>query len=370
MSGNNLVPYIPPTPVEYSKYTNIVFISPDIEATQFSSYCNDSTYPLVYNNIMSRESIQQFIFNFNNLKRIAFAFHGIKSIGYQYTPFINNDVFFDIDESLTIMNTENYLFMKGLIQQLSLTNIDFLACNLLYNNAWRVYFETLQSIGNTIIGASDDDTGSIKYGGDWVMENTMEDIKTVYFKETVDDYQYSLQMYWGGRGFIGIKSNNNIFSWGQKGMTPSSLQTNTKEVLFVYHNTWSNAVLFTDRSMVVWGGGNIYGGEPGYNGYTDPASLVNITKVTPGAAWAVLKSDGSVKCWGDGTKGGDVSPVQSQLNNVVDIYSSMYGFAALKEDGTVVYWGYPSGGVNISSEQLSNMTNVVSMVTSENVFVA
>jgi hypothetical protein len=40
---------------------------------------------------------------------------------------------------------------------------------------WNKYFALLQQFNDTIIGASNDSTGNIKYGGDWIMESTSED---------------------------------------------------------------------------------------------------------------------------------------------------------------------------------------------------
>jgi len=371
MSSGSTIQYVPPTPVEYSKYTSIMFIDSVVEDMRFSSYCNDSTYPIVYSYSMSRESINQFISNFINLKRIAFAFHGtINTLAYEPQNFINNDVFFDIDESLTIKNTDNYLFVKGLIQQLSLTNIDFLGCGLLLNNTWRLYFESLQTAGNTIIGASDDDTGNIKYGGDWVMENTSEDVKSVYFNENVENYQYTLQRIMSARGFLAVKTDGSIYSWGQIGNTPAALQQSGSrdDISYFYYSTWVFIAVKTSGPAVTWGVAS-YGGDPSSGGLANPADIKDISKVATGVyAFAVVKTDGSVISWGNSTNGGDSSSVQSQLTNVVNIYANSTSFAALKSDGTVVSWG--SGTDKITDSQLTQMTNVVSMVANSYAYAA
>lgn len=71
-------------------------------------------------------------------------------------------------------------------------------------------------------------------------------------------------------------------------------------------------------------------------------------------AFALLKRDGSVVSWGDGTFGGSSHPVSSDLaSGVVKVFSSGNGFAALKSDGTVVTWGafsYPGGYADISEQ--------------------
>jgi diketogulonate reductase-like aldo/keto reductase len=66
--------------------------------------------------------------------------------------------------------------------------------------------------------------------------------------------------------------------------------------------------------------------------------LVNISNAR---AFAVLKSDGSIKAWGDSNYGGTGAPTDSGYTK---IYSTSAAFAALKSDGSITAWGGPSGG--------------------------
>ena len=80
-----------------------------------------------------------------------------------------------------------------------------------------------------------------------------------------------------------------------------------------------------------------------------------------GGAFAALKGDGSVLCWGDRRVGGDCSKVQEQLVDVVDISTATGqfsercavtgAFAALKSDGTVLCWGDRDTGGDCSAVQ-------------------
>ena len=183
--------YVGQEDVVYSNYTNLVFISGQLERDErFSKYCNSNTYPIAYDYQLDGDSIMEFIQNFTNVKRIAFAFHGPKSENeYTELPFINIGPLFSTDDlSNTSDNlSENVLFVKRLIQQFSLENIDFLGCKVLLYNEWKQYLDLLQN-DSLVIGASDDDTGNIKYGGDWIMENTMENIQHIYFNEDLSNY--------------------------------------------------------------------------------------------------------------------------------------------------------------------------------------
>ena len=92
MSNEVLVQYTPHTNVDYSKYTNIIFIHSDVEPANFGSYCNDDTYPLVYQSNTTSESIHDFVSNFNSISRIAFAFHDPTIIDGYY----ENHIFLNI----------------------------------------------------------------------------------------------------------------------------------------------------------------------------------------------------------------------------------------------------------------------------------
>ena len=61
------------------------------------------------------------------------------------------------------------------------------------------------------------------------------------------------------------------------------------------------------------------------------------------AAFAALKSDGSIVAWGLSNYGGTGAPTEK---NFVKIYSNNYTFAALKSDGSIITWGHPSYGGN------------------------
>jgi hypothetical protein len=82
-------------------------------------------------------------------------------------------------------------------------------------------------------------------------------------------------------------------------------------------------------------------------------------EVGNGHAFAALRSDGTVVCWGD-TRYGGGSP--SGLNRVTQIFSSRYGFAALKSDGTVVSWGGSdsNGTALVPPAELSGVTQIFS----------
>ena len=84
----------------------------------------------------------------------------------------------------------NVTFLKSLLTKMSINRMDFLACNLLQYTEWTQYLDLLKSFKTgLVVGASNDQTGNLQYGGNWTMENTLENIKTLdlIYKELGND---------------------------------------------------------------------------------------------------------------------------------------------------------------------------------------
>jgi hypothetical protein len=165
------------------------------------------TFPIVYNYHSDRNELKTLLLSkFNNIDRIAFVFHNSNMYTKQ---FLNNQEFFCMSDSVT--NTDNVNFIIDTINDLNVSHVDFLACNSLEYDIWIKYYNILQTQTKTnlIIGASNDATGNIKYGGDWIMETTNEDIKNIYFNELIDNYTHTLATIIPIDS--GLATNNNIY---------------------------------------------------------------------------------------------------------------------------------------------------------------
>lgn len=57
------------------------------------------------------------------------------------------------------------------------------------------------------------------------------------------------------------------------------------------------------------------------------------------SAFAAIRADGVVVCWGNPHDGGDCAEVQDQLIDVTHVQATSRAFAAIRSDGTVVTWG-------------------------------
>ena len=94
-------------------------------------------------------------------------------------------------------NLETWSSFKGFIQKFNIQkSLDFLGCALLQSSNWKYILselETQQHL-NLNIRASDDDTGNLKVGGDWILESDNVNIKELYFhSETIEKWEYLLQ---------------------------------------------------------------------------------------------------------------------------------------------------------------------------------
>jgi len=179
---------IPETILVTRSFSNVVFIDQNVsDYTLFLNNINDVTFPILYNSSTTREEILSLLTDFSHLDRIAFVFHGIVPGYYYDKPFLENQPYFTLDGSGNIVVTENVTFIQTLLSKFTVSHVDFLGCNLLLSKEWRDYFDLLSGFG-VVVGASNDNTGNLKYGGDWILENTMEDVRNVYFSSGLDSY--------------------------------------------------------------------------------------------------------------------------------------------------------------------------------------
>ena len=63
-----------------------------------------------------------------------------------------------------------------------------------------------------------------------------------------------------------------------------------------------------------------------------------------GGAYAVLRSNHTVECFGTASRGGDCSGVAGDLVCVNAVYPNFWAMAALRRDGSVVTWGHSLTG--------------------------
>ena len=197
---SNKITYVPLVYTPNYNCSNILLIDNAVQDYQtIVNSVNSNTIAIVYSYLSTKEDLSGVLSNFTNISRIAFAF---SCNPYNYPViFLDNQPLFSFENSIVDNNSENVLFLINLIQKYNVKNIDYLACNTLNYPQWNNYYNLLKNIivedindqySNVIVGASNDKTGNIKYGGDWILENTLENIENIYFTQNINYYTYLL----------------------------------------------------------------------------------------------------------------------------------------------------------------------------------
>ena len=229
--------------MDTSVYTNLLLIDSTVKNYQvFVNSAKSDTFPVVYSWNSSREELLALVSGFSNLSRIGLAFE-TNDNGRVY-GFLNGEVWFtNSDLERVEPLSENMQFIISLIQTLGITNIDYLACNTLQFSTWKSYYEILTEKTGVVVGASDDKTGNIKYGGDWVLESTEEDMEKIYFNSEIEYYTYLLaSSYVYGNTITGNTT-----------VTTNSIDTAVNRVLYQATGSFTN---FTNNAILLGGGGS------------------------------------------------------------------------------------------------------------------
>lgn len=179
----------PETLSNTNTYKNILLIdSGVIDYQVFVDSVNADTCPIVYG-IHSRKTdlLELLQNNFTNIARIGIVF---ASGNGQLKLFLDNATFCNQTEIEPY--SENVQFIINIINTFNVANIDYLGCKTLTYTVWSNYFNIIKQHTKVIVGASDDKTGNIKSGGNWVMETTGVDIESIYFAQNIQYYGYLL----------------------------------------------------------------------------------------------------------------------------------------------------------------------------------
>lgn len=190
--------------------SNILLIDSTIgDYQEIVNSVNSNTMTIVYTYSSKKEDLLQVLSNFKTIQRIGLAFSSNPTFS---NTFLDNEPFFSMDSidsnSNIDSNSENLLFLIDVFNKYNVQNADYLACDTLNSDNWNSYYNILISNTNTIIGASDNKTGNIKYGGDWILESTGQDIESIYFTKNIQYYEYLLDVaVWANLSFVtGITS--------------------------------------------------------------------------------------------------------------------------------------------------------------------
>jgi hypothetical protein len=194
---------------------NILFIHHDLgSSSAFYNDCNASTFPILFEAGSSRADVKALLQqHWTSIDRIGFVFHDPSVSGN--LRFLEYESLFssaDLVEGVSSFSP-SVSFLLDLIKTFSVKHVDFLACYTLLYPRWKSYYNLLASQTGATIGASDDETGNQKYGGDWILENTKEDVIDLYFTGALlSDFTGTLAETIGGPGMV-VDFNPSTANW-------------------------------------------------------------------------------------------------------------------------------------------------------------
>lgn len=197
---------------------NLLFIDINVKDYEIIvQSCNSNTYPIVYSYYSTQNDIMEDISNINdqNNQIVRIERFGIFA-DEKATLFLNKPFFLDSDlnendsTNTTDLNySDNVNFIISLIKTYDISYIDYFACNSLNHAKWVNYYKLLMNLTKVIVGASNNATGNIQYGGDWIMESTCQNIELIYFTKNIEYYKYLLFL---GLGNFYILNSNGTFT--------------------------------------------------------------------------------------------------------------------------------------------------------------
>ena len=207
-----------------TEYTNVIFVDSVVsDSDVFVSSVNTDTFAVTYTQDTTRSEILDLLKSkFTSIKNIAV-------ISYTSSLFLDSEPFFSdtVSDSVSTLNP-NTLFMIDIIQQFNVENIHFLACNSLNEPNWVSYFNILKSNTSVVVGASNDYTGNMKYGGNWEMENISTNIEPIYFSSNIESYKYLLDAV----GISYFVVNGNLYACGENNEGQLGIGTNNNTTMF------------------------------------------------------------------------------------------------------------------------------------------
>ena len=181
-------------PVNKLGCKNVLLIDTAVpEAQIFVDAANADTFPILYSYSTTRAELLAILQqHFTSIDRLGLVFTTEGS--GRPKRFLEQAPFFTATEAATASSpySVNVEFIISLLRQFQIKNIDYLACATLTYPSWVNYFAILSRETTVIVGASNDNTGNVQYGGDWIMESTSEDIELIYFTESIEYYTHLL----------------------------------------------------------------------------------------------------------------------------------------------------------------------------------
>lgn len=217
---------------------------------------------------------------------------------------------------------------------------------------------------------------------------------------TKDDGEYFVDYKIGG-AFTALKNDGSVVSWGNC-QVPSNIAL-LNNIKYVCATLTTFAALTTTNEVYAWGILNYTTNN--YGQLNIPTNLSNVTNIySTNGAFAALKFDGTVVCWGNSLYGGTAPSILSskivtsikeyeqvfvantsngtkivwgntfgltgEYSDISEVYSTPALFIMLKTNGTIVFrYGNLYNNLPINIYTIASITNASSIVVNRNAFV-
>jgi len=135
-------------------------------------------------------------------------------LGYKLVNTVNETAIIE-DVKVTDQNLLSWASFSSFVQSLKtiyqITTLDLMACALYANPDWKYIIDNLEKKENITIRASNDNTGSPNYNGNWILETNNTNLTDVYFTNYINNWQYVLATYIDNR-FYALRFNDSMYA--------------------------------------------------------------------------------------------------------------------------------------------------------------
>jgi len=256
--------------------TQILLIDRNIkDYSIFVESVNSSTLPIVYS--MSSTKVELLALlktNFPTISRIGIAFD---SNAYF---FLDRKPFFARNEVAPY--SENVEFILSIIREFGVQHIDYLACDTMNSPKWMNYYGILSKETTVIVGASNNKTGNLLYGGDWILESTSENVELLYFTKSIEYYKYLLDVLGWATGLNGPAGMVVYGDYMYVGCFSGDIVKINLSDGSIANSSWASSVIEGSISDLVIDGDYMY------------ASILNVDGPYTGSIVKIQLSDGTI----------------------------------------------------------------------------
>ena len=157
-------------------FDNLIIIGKNVKNVELiENSINDSTEIFLVGSDTTEESLLNHVKE-KTYKSVAYFAHYQAPETHSITPDVTYNLASDKDALVNFWN------------KFDTSTVDYLGCSTLKNEVWKNTLKHLGEKTSKQFRASDDNTGNLKAGGDWVLESDGVNVKDLYFTEEINKW--------------------------------------------------------------------------------------------------------------------------------------------------------------------------------------